>query len=46
LRVTQGPRHFTEELEKLKERLLAMGGLAEERLRLAMQGLVDRTTSC
>lgn len=40
--MTQGPRHFTEELEKLKERLLVMGGLAEDRLRLALQGLVDR----
>src|SRR4030095_5501905 len=26
----------------LKERLLAMGGLAEERVRTAMQGLVER----
>src|SRR5580765_6376226 len=34
--------HFQQELETLKERLLAMGGLAEERVRLAMQGLVDR----
>ena len=34
--------HFQEELSRLKERLLAMGGLAEERVRLAMQGLVDR----
>src|SRR5262245_44137938 len=42
IRVNQGPRRFTEELEALKSRLLAMGGLAEERLRLALQGLVDR----
>ena len=28
--------------ETLKERLLAMGGLAEERVRTAMQGLVER----
>src|SRR5436190_23254855 len=34
--------HFQQELETLKERLLAMGGLAEERVRLAMQGLVER----
>jgi phosphate transport system protein len=34
--------HFQQELEMLKERLLAMGGLAEERVRLAMQGLVER----
>jgi phosphate transport system protein len=35
-------RHFTEELAELKHRLLAMGGLAEERLRLAVRGLVER----
>ena len=34
--------HFQEQLAGLKERLLAMGGLAEERVRLAMQGLVER----
>src|SRR5438093_695887 len=34
--------HFQEQLSGLKERLLAMGGLAEERVRLAMQGLVER----
>src|SRR5436853_393248 len=34
--------HFQEELSALKQRLLAMGGLAEERVRLAMQGLVER----
>jgi phosphate transport system protein len=35
-------RHFQEDLAKLKERLLAMGGLAEERVRVALAGLVDR----
>lgn len=35
-------RHFLEELEKLKQQLLAMGGLAEERVRLAVRGLVER----
>jgi phosphate transport system protein len=42
-------RHFQEELESLQERLLAMGGLAEERVREAVQilstrdpGMVDR----
>lgn len=35
-------RHFQEELEALKERLLAMGGLAEERVREAVRGLTDR----
>jgi phosphate transport system protein len=34
--------HFQQELETLKGRLLAMGGLAEERVRLALQGLVER----
>jgi len=35
-------RHFQEELEQLKTRLLEMGGLAEEEVRLAVKGLVDR----
>lgn len=35
-------RHFQEELEQLKTRLLEMGGAAEEQVRLAVQGLVDR----
>jgi phosphate transport system protein len=35
-------RHFQEELEQLKARLLEMGGLAEEHVRLAVTGLVDR----
>jgi phosphate transport system protein len=34
-------RHFQDELETLQERLLQMGGLAEERVRLALQGLVN-----
>jgi len=38
-------RHFQEELEQLKTRLLEMGGLAEENVRLAVQGLVDRDRS-
>jgi len=38
-------RHFQEELEQLKTRLLEMGGLAEENVRLAVQGLVDREGS-
>jgi phosphate transport system protein len=37
--------HFLEELEQLKARLLEMGGLAEDRLRLAVSGLVDRDAS-
>ena len=40
--MTQAPRHFIEELDALKARLLTMGGLAEERLRLAVRALVDR----
>jgi phosphate transport system protein len=35
-------RHFQEELDQLKTRLLEMGGLAEERLRSALDGLVRR----
>lgn len=35
-------RHFQEELESLQGRLLEMGGLAEERVRAAIQGLVSR----
>jgi phosphate transport system protein len=35
-------RHFQEELEALRARLLEMGGLAEERVRTAVQGLVAR----
>jgi len=34
--------HFHEELEALQGRLLEMGGLAEERVRAAVQGLVVR----
>ena len=34
--------HFREELEQLKARLLEMGGLAEEEVRLAVKGLVER----
>src|SRR5438876_3827970 len=39
---TERVRHFQEELERLKARLLEMGGLAEEQVRLAVQGLVQR----
>ncbi len=35
-------RHFQAELALMKERLLAMGGLAEDRLRAAVRGLVER----
>jgi phosphate transport system protein len=35
-------RHFQEELDDLKARLLEMGGLAEDRVRLAVRALVDR----
>ncbi|MBK5297692.1 MAG: phosphate signaling complex protein PhoU [Vicinamibacteria bacterium] len=35
-------RHFQEELDVLKTRLLEMGGLAEERVRHAVQSLADR----
>jgi phosphate transport system protein len=40
--MNQDPRHFAEELEELKQRLLVMGGLAEERLQAAMRALVGR----
>jgi phosphate transport system protein len=36
------PPHFQDELEQLKSLLLAMGGLAEDRVRAALHGLVDR----
>ena len=35
-------RHFQEELEHLKTRLLEMGGLAEEQVRVTVKALVDR----
>lgn len=35
-------RQYEEELEQLQERLLVMGGLAEERLREAIRSIVDR----
>jgi phosphate transport system protein len=38
-------RHFQEELESLQERLLAMGGLAEERVREAVQILSARDST-
>jgi phosphate transport system protein len=38
-------RHFQEELEGLKTRLLEMGGLAEDRVRAAVESLVTRDVS-
>jgi phosphate transport system protein len=35
-------RHFAEELDRLKQQLLTMGGLAEDRVRLSVRSLVDR----
>ena len=35
-------RHLQEELEHLKRRLLEMGGLAEEQVRVSVKALVDR----
>jgi phosphate transport system protein len=40
--MTQDTRHFAEELEELKQLVLTMGGLAEERVREAMRALVAR----
>src|SRR5215203_2436125 len=37
--------HFQEQLATLKERLLVMGGLAEERVRAVMEALVERDLS-
>ena len=37
-----GVRHFQDELAQLKTRLLEMGGLAEEQVRLSVKGLVER----
>jgi phosphate transport system protein len=41
----QHVRHFQAELEQLKGRLLEMGGLAEEQVRLAVKSLVDRDSA-
>ena len=38
-------RHFQDDLDSLKQRLLAMGGLAEERVREAVRGITDRDTA-
>ena len=35
-------RHFHEELETLKSHLVAMSGIAEESVRLAVEALLDR----
>jgi len=40
--MTQDTRHFAEELAELNHRLRVMGDLAEERLRAAMQALLER----
>ena len=40
--MSQDIRHFAEELVELKQRLLEMGHLAEEHLRLALRALVER----
>jgi phosphate transport system protein len=38
----QAHGHFTDDLDRLKQRVLAMAGLAEERTRVAIQSLVER----
>jgi phosphate transport system protein len=43
--MTNSVPHFQEELDQLKSRLLEMGGLAEERVRAAIEGLVRRNQS-
>src|SRR5687767_2400577 len=40
--VSRVVRHFQDELEQLKTRLLEMGGIAEEQVRTAVKGLTDR----
>ena len=40
--MAQDTRHFAEELQQLTARLLAMGGLAEDRVNKAMKGLEGR----
>jgi phosphate transport system protein len=40
--MSQEKRHFADELDRLKQRLLTMGGLAEDRVRLSVSGLVER----
>ena len=36
------PRHFHEELERLKQTVLAMGALVEDQIACAVRALVDR----
>jgi phosphate transport system protein len=38
-------RHFHEELETLKSHLVAMSGIAEENVRLAVEALIDRDSA-
>jgi len=38
-------RHFQDDLDSLKQRVLAMGGLAEERVRESVRGLMDRDSA-
>jgi phosphate transport system protein len=40
--MSEEARHFSAELDQLKEQLLAMGALAQERLETAIRGLVER----
>jgi phosphate transport system protein len=40
--IERHPRHFEDDLGQLKTRLLEMGGLAEDRLQVAVRGLVER----
>ncbi len=40
--MSHDPRHFAAQLEELKASVLTMGGLAEERLRVALRALIDR----
>jgi phosphate transport system protein len=42
---TRTSRHFAQELNSLKERVVEMGRLVEERIKLAVHALVDRNSS-
>lgn len=39
---TDGKRHFSEELDNLTQRLIAMARLVEDRMRLAIRALIER----
>ena len=40
--MNQEPRHFADELDQVKQRLLVMAGLAQERVSVSLRALVER----